>query len=77
MNNYTFVFAVMGECCVRPHLWVQSSRGRTRNEAYRTALRQVQSDGLCDVTEVLEIKEAVGCVEEVEEEEVEEEEVEE
>ena len=66
MNNYTFVFAVMGECCLRPHLWVQSSRGRTRNEAYRTALRQVQSDGL-DVAEVLEIKEAVGCVEEVEE----------
>lgn len=66
MNNYTFVFAFMGECCARPHLWAQSSRGRTRNEAYRKALRQVQSDGR-DVAEVLEIKEAVGDVEEVEE----------
>lgn len=69
---FTFVFAFTGDCCQRPHLWVQSSLGYTKDDAFRTALKEVrggrnEDEAEREVFEVVEVPGSIGSVSTVEE----------
>lgn len=68
MNNhsYSFVFAILGECCAHPHLYGVTKQGATRQIALKKAIREVQKGGN-DVFEVLEVREMIGPIKDVEE----------
>lgn len=65
MKLYSFVFAFMSECCMRPHLYAIAKHGRTEREAYKKALREVAQGGR-EVSEYVEVTHGVGTVKEVE-----------
>jgi hypothetical protein len=53
-NSYHFVVSFIGECCQQPHLWSQSTKGRTRKEAWAKLKKQIEAQGL-DIGEAIAV----------------------
>lgn len=59
-----FVFAFIGECCTRPHLYGITKSGVTRADALKKAKREVMENNR-EVSEFIEVGSLIGSVEEV------------
>lgn len=62
---YHFVIAFSGECCLNPHLWATSAKGKHRSAALQVALKEVREGGN-QPFEVIQVGSLAGDVCEVE-----------
>lgn len=62
-KHFHFVFAFIGECCQRPHLYGITKTGYTKEEALKKAKKEACRDGR-EVSEYVEVGSLIGSIEE-------------
>lgn len=45
LTSYHFAIVVHGECCARGHLWIETQRGRSVQDAVTRLLRSIRRQG--------------------------------